>query len=90
MAGDAARQQAVDDLVDGTVAAQRDHDVDPVGRGLFGEPGRVPALAGVLDLQVHDAAQRLDQHVAYPSARGGRLVVHHQQRPHGWHCTRTV
>ncbi len=56
-------QHPVGDLVDGTVAAESDHDVHAVLGGPLGEVGRVPAPLGVVDRQVDLAAQRVDQDV---------------------------
>ncbi|GAA3436217.1 hypothetical protein GCM10018954_058260 [Kutzneria kofuensis] len=67
-----------------------DHQVDPVGHRARGGVGRVPSVAGLHDLQLHVAGQRVGQHV--PAGGGGRrrLWVDHEKGTHPSRVGQTV
>ena len=64
----AVGEQPVDDLVDGAVAAEGDHDVGAVAHRPAGQRGGVPAVGGLGDLELGDAAERVGQDVAFSPA----------------------
>ena len=69
----------VDDLVDGTVAAEDDHEF-PVGGG--GELTGVTAVLGLFDPDVHQSGQRADGKLADGPAHGGGIRVDNQDAAH--------
>ena len=75
-------QQAVDDLVDGAVAAERDDDVQAVEGGLAGELRGVAAVGGLDDVELDLAGQGVGEDVARPGAGRRGLGVDDQQRAH--------
>ena len=86
----AVGQQAVDDLVDGAVAAEGDDHVDAVPGGAHGERGGVATVAGLLHLDLQLAAQRALEHLPAARRRGGGLGVDDQERAHTPHPMRSV
>ncbi len=83
----AVGQQAVDDLVDRAVAAEGDHRVGAVAHRPAGQRGGVAAVAGLLDLEVGRAGQRVGQHVALVRRRGRGARIDDDENPHGLHST---
>jgi hypothetical protein len=58
-------------------------DVEPVGRGLGGGQGGVPAAGGLQHVQLELAGQRLGDDVPPTGCRGGGVGVDDEQRAHG-------
>jgi hypothetical protein len=86
----AVRQEAVDHLVDGAVAADGDHEVHTVGGGLLAEFAGVPAVARLDDVELELAGEGADQEVAHLGARAGRRRVDHHERAHGRQANRAA
>ncbi len=78
----AVGQQAVDDLVDRAVAAERHDDVGAVAHRATGQRRGVAAVLGLLDLEVRVAAERMGENVALTRAHRGRARIHHDEHSH--------
>lgn len=79
----AACQQAVDDLVDRAVAAERHHQVDlPALGGLPGEITGVPAVLRLRDLQLEVAGERVGEYLTGAGTGGGCCRIDHEECAH--------